>query len=248
MSTLGKRVQLALKEKGMTQENLAETVGVSQVAISNIVKDLTKKPRIILDIADALGVDPNWLQNGTGSSVTVGERAMLNRSPITATTNHYYGHSERQAGNKRDINPSKKASIVRNLSLPKDVINNDISHLFDELAFSEEGLMELVKRLETNDIAMLTMFNDSMSPTIEKGEVVLVNTACQKYAGEGIYIFVMNNELYVRRLRQTPDGILQANASNETAGTSFEITQNNVEKMQILGKCQRVLTLNSRDI
>ena len=108
--------------------------------------------------------------------------------------------------------------------------------------------MELVKRLETNDIAMLTMFNDSMSPTIEKGEVVLVNTAYQKYAGEGIYIFVMNNELYVRRLRQTPDGILQANASNETAGTSFEITQNNVEKMQILGKCQRVLTLNSRDI
>ena len=94
MSTLGKRVQLALKEKGMTQENLAETVGVSQVAISNIVKDLTKKPRIILDIADALGVDPNWLQNGTGSSVTVGERAMLNRSPITETTNDYSVHSE----------------------------------------------------------------------------------------------------------------------------------------------------------
>jgi hypothetical protein len=235
-------------EKGISQEQLANEIGITQMAISNLINDKVQKPRNLLDIANALGVDPNWLQNGTGSSVTFGERATLNSSPITATTNHYYGRSEDSVSNKREVDSSQNVTVVRNLVLPKEVINNDISHLFNELSFSAEGLMVLVKRFETSDIAMLTMFNDSMSPTIEKGEVVLVNTACQKYAGEGIYVFVMNNELYVRRLRQTPDGILQANASNEIAGTSFEITHNNLVRVQILGKCQRVLTLNSRDI
>ncbi|WP_143529572.1 S24 family peptidase, partial [Rodentibacter mrazii] len=139
-------------------------------------------------------------------------------------------------------------ATVNNLPITQGVINSDFHNLLESLVFSDDGLIEIAKLRNTQGISMITMFNDSMSPVINKGDIILINTAHDKYAGEGIYLFIMNNEVYVRRLFQSPDGILRAKAMNEDVGSSFDIAENNQVRVTFLGKCIRVIEMKSRDL
>ena len=75
---------------------------------------------------------------------------------------------------------------------------------------------------------------------------MFVDTTCKQYAGEGIYLFVMNNELYVRRLYQTPSGVLNAVAENERVGSSFEI--DDLSRLNVLGRCVRKFSIVAEDL
>lgn len=55
------RVIAARHARGLTQKELAVLVGVSQQAITNIEKGLARSNRRLLQLADALGVAPEWL-------------------------------------------------------------------------------------------------------------------------------------------------------------------------------------------
>lgn len=52
----------------MTQGQLAELVGTSQAVISALEKRDSKTSEQIFELADALRVNPRWLQTGTGDS------------------------------------------------------------------------------------------------------------------------------------------------------------------------------------
>jgi len=64
---LSNRLRNLLIEKDMTQLELAEKVGISQAAMSKIVKGITQRPKQLLEIAQALGVNQNWLMTGNDS-------------------------------------------------------------------------------------------------------------------------------------------------------------------------------------
>ncbi|MGV7078453.1 XRE family transcriptional regulator [Testudinibacter sp. P80/BLE/0925] len=67
MTTLATRLQAARNNAGLTQVQLAEKVGISQNAIQKIESEQTKATRHILKIANALNVNPEWLETGNGS-------------------------------------------------------------------------------------------------------------------------------------------------------------------------------------
>lgn len=67
METLGARIKLRMKELGLTQAKLGERVGLSQVAIGNIINGKTSDTPKILQIALELRSNPEWLLNGTGN-------------------------------------------------------------------------------------------------------------------------------------------------------------------------------------
>ena len=64
METLADRIKSRRNQVGLTQEELAKAVGVSQNAIHKLEDGTTKKPRNIIDLAQALKCSPNWLQYG----------------------------------------------------------------------------------------------------------------------------------------------------------------------------------------
>ncbi|WP_431688934.1 LexA family protein [Hahella sp. NBU794] len=49
---------------GLTQEDLAKAVGISQTAIHKLEEGRTKKPRHIIELARALRCQPEWLLTG----------------------------------------------------------------------------------------------------------------------------------------------------------------------------------------
>lgn len=64
MSTLGKRIEKAMADGKKTRKELAEALGISTMAVGNLINDQVKKPRNIIEIAEFLGVDVKWLQTG----------------------------------------------------------------------------------------------------------------------------------------------------------------------------------------
>lgn len=63
-STLGGRLRMRRKELGWTQTELATAVGTSQAVIQKIENGKSLRPRILEEIAVALGVRPSWLMFG----------------------------------------------------------------------------------------------------------------------------------------------------------------------------------------
>ena len=63
-STLGGRLRMRRKELGWTQTELATAVGTSQAVIQKIENGKSLRPRILEEIAEALGVRPSWLMFG----------------------------------------------------------------------------------------------------------------------------------------------------------------------------------------
>lgn len=70
MDTLGSRIRKLLKERGMTQAELARAVGTKQQTISYICagEHEATASRYTIKIAEILGVNPNWLANGQGNA------------------------------------------------------------------------------------------------------------------------------------------------------------------------------------
>ncbi len=66
---IGSRIRETRKTLGMRQGTLAETIKVRQSSLSEIESGETKQPGAdtLLAIANALEVNPHWLQTGKGS-------------------------------------------------------------------------------------------------------------------------------------------------------------------------------------
>lgn len=64
----GERIKWARKRAKLTQDQLAAKVGITKSSISGLELGTSKKPSSenLLPLADALGVDPNWLITGKG--------------------------------------------------------------------------------------------------------------------------------------------------------------------------------------
>lgn len=65
MQTLGQRVAERREELGISQRELGKRAGgLSQQAIDKIERGILRKPGNLPEIADALGVRPQWLRTG----------------------------------------------------------------------------------------------------------------------------------------------------------------------------------------
>jgi transcriptional regulator with XRE-family HTH domain len=61
---IGIRLRSARRDKGLTQDRLAKEAGTNQAVIQKIENGKSFRPRLIMEIAESLEVNPAWLQFG----------------------------------------------------------------------------------------------------------------------------------------------------------------------------------------
>ena len=67
MNTLGERLNYARKQKGYTQDSLAQTIGVSRGVIFNLEKNKTAPQANVSNaVCQILKINKEWLTDGTG--------------------------------------------------------------------------------------------------------------------------------------------------------------------------------------
>ena len=64
MGTLGRNIQNRLNEIGLTQKDLADKAGLSQVMVHKLISGKASSTSKIFEIAQVLGCDPEQLQKG----------------------------------------------------------------------------------------------------------------------------------------------------------------------------------------
>ena len=77
--TVGDRLKKIRKEQGLTQLELQKLSGVKQGTIGAIERGFLKKSTFLLPLADALGIDPIWLDTGKQRQKEAGEVTALER-------------------------------------------------------------------------------------------------------------------------------------------------------------------------
>ena len=74
--SLGARLRVRRKALSWTQTYLAERVGTSQAVIQKIENGKSLRPRLLSEIAAALGVRPSWLQFGAQEPDSLSDEAL----------------------------------------------------------------------------------------------------------------------------------------------------------------------------
>ncbi|MCL7759381.1 XRE family transcriptional regulator [Pasteurella multocida] len=202
MNKLSARLLSLMEEKGISQAELARRIGIKQPSVYKILSGETRNPTKILEIATALGVDAHWLKTGEGSRDT---------SLIV---------SEPNAEHKVKVDHLSVSAIAGYNGFS----NEDYPDIIRSIYFSEMGLLEIIGRRTSEGIYLINIPTDSMAPTINKGDVGFVDVKINSYVGEGIYVFDLNGETYIKRLQRIPSGVIRALSDNPLY-PPFDITE-----------------------
>lgn len=225
MSDLSTRLKTLLDKKRLSMNAFAKQVGVSQPAIAKIANGETLNPKNILEIANALGVNAHWLKTGEGEP---------DSDVVTYST-----EQAEQNALRVDVMDYQAAAHT------SGIVNVDYPDVVESIFFTAEGLLKVIGRKSAVGIKLFKVPTDSLAPTINPSDLVFVDTHINSYVAEGIYVFNLNGETYIKRLQRLPMGVIRALSDNPLY-PPFEITNELFDTAEIIGKFLAVLPFNPK--
>jgi phage repressor protein C with HTH and peptisase S24 domain len=184
------RLRLIMQQFGSIAD-LALAVGVSDNAVYKWISGRGQPSMVsLVNLAKAAGVSVEWLATGRG--------------PV--------------ANAKADVHSASEASEF--IQMPRHGIRNSSlrlgiqsSQIVDHLSFRADWLQH---RLGTDprSLALVEAIGDSMSPTVDDGDVVLVDLRETRFKDDGIYVLRAGNDLSIKRIQRQPDGSLTIRSDN----------------------------------
>jgi len=229
-----------LTDSSKSIAGFARLVGVSEGSIRNWLSGSSQPtPQNLRAIASACGVNVEWLTTGQGPKTATDHIAPAPGSTmVEAEHGMPYNLGERKTnyGRPEDI-------LARQFTLvpyyPQiSAAAGEGSEIFDEgtighLAFSRAWLASQVKA-PLDKLAVIRCHGDSMRPTLEDGDAMLVARDDRPYQDGGIYILRLSNSLVVKRLKKTLKGVI-VKSDNPEYGAE-EITDEEAEKLVVIGQ------------
>ena len=172
MKTLADRVRVELSKKRVSQQWLAEQVGVSQQAIANI-----------LEIASALGVDVHWLKTGEGKPDADAVRVVhLPDQAAENTVRVEILDIEASAGNGTFLTRAEQGLLAQEFDLD-----------FFRRQFG---------RTDAKNLKIIAVKGDSMAPTLESGDLLYVDVSENYFSADGLYVFTFDDHTFIKRLQK----------------------------------------------
>lgn len=172
----------------MTQKALGEAVGVSQAAIQKIETGRAAQTTKLLDIANALRVRPEWLSSGTGAM---------------------------SADRESDKNPSRTNQDVFRVdildlavSAGPGIVNQEFVEILHSVEYAPAEARHMFDGRKAENIRIINVRGDSMSGTIEPGDLLFVDISVKSFDGDGIYAFLYDDTAHVKRLQKMKDKLL----------------------------------------
>ncbi|MDW1150549.1 helix-turn-helix transcriptional regulator [Mannheimia haemolytica] len=209
MTTLGERIEKEMDRKGLKRKDIAEALNISTMAVGDLINNKTKKPRYLVEIADVLGVDVKWLQTGEGS-------------PNTSL-----------ALDEED----QKSIVIDVLDVEASAGNGstgDLVEVVSKLYYVPYQFNLYFRGMNPESIRVINIRGDSMSPTFASGDMIFVDINITTFDGDGVYVFIYKNHLYVKRLQMAGDALIVI--SDNSTYKEWRITEENFEQLYIHGK------------
>lgn len=236
MDELAERVKKLLDEKGITQHQLAEMINTTQGAISNIIMGRTQKPRNLLEIANALEVDPNWLQTG------IGEPTPSGRGSVQGV-----------------ISPAKSAkdsvvlSAYHRVAGGNGFFNADFPDEIRSIEFSPEGFMAAFNRKSSSNLQLVMVDGNSMYDpeypelSLKHGDLVCIDLSVIEMQSDGIYAFNFEGADRIKRLQRLSGHRLKIISDNPKYEDEV-LEGDRMNDVRIIGKLVKKMTMTMTNL
>lgn len=172
----------------MTQKALGDAVGVSQAAIQKIETGRAAQTTKLLDIAKALRVRPEWLSSGTGAMRDDGED---DKKP--SHMNH-------------DVFRVDILDLA--VSAGPGIVNQEFVEILHSVEYAPAEARHMFDGRKAENIRIINVRGDSMSGTIEPGDLLFVDISVKSFDGDGIYAFLYDDTAHVKRLQKMKDKLM----------------------------------------
>lgn len=182
LNGLGDRVKAARQDAGLSQADLARRVGISQASLAALEKGATRNPKHLVQLANALGLDPTWLLTGTGRAI----------AGVAFTSHNIFevGGKEYTSIQRYDASVSAGAGSI---------IDEHAESLGGHLV--ETQWLRALTLAAPDYLCILRCAGDSMVDTLCDGDWVLVDRSQTRFSREGIYTLQFEDFVWIKRLQ-----------------------------------------------
>lgn len=204
--TLSDRLRTAMLEAGLNQADLARACGVKPPSVSGWLSGKSKflRGENLLRAAQALGVSDSWLATGKGQK----SRSPL-ALPAPETDRHAVSPPETGTGYVR-------AEQMGEADMGDGCVNDDYPEVIRSVDFTEPYIRALVGFVPPpGRLKLVTGRGDSMIPTIMPGDVVLVDTGCASFDGDGLYLVNSGNGQQIKILQDRGSALFVVSANRD---------------------------------
>lgn len=226
MTTLASRLQLSRKNSGFTQVQLAKLAGVSQNAIQKIESGQTKEPKNILALAKALGIEPEWLQYGTGKQTKIETNRIESNVKEIGSFELWDCHTPLN-DDEVEVPFLKDIRFAASNGFTDDIM--DYNHF--KLRFSKAILRR--QGVQYNNAVCITADGDSMEPVIPDGSTVAIDIGNRVIRDGKIYAINHGGLLRIKILYKMPNEQVRIRSYN-IESTPEEVVD--LSKITVLGK------------
>lgn len=94
-------------------------------------------------------------------------------------------------------------------------------------------------------IRALPVIGDSMSPTINEGDLAFVDIACARYETDGIYVIIWNDRLFIKRLVADFSADRLEVRSDNPANPTWHISSGQIDGLKVCGRVKAWLAVRS---
>lgn len=214
-TTLAERLKEARTMQGLTQKALGDLVGVSQAAIQKIETGKANQTTKLVDLASVLKIRPEWLSTGEGDMRADGQ------APSTPV----------------QVNNSIYRLEVLNLSVSAGpgVVNSEFVEVLRSVEYSAEDARMMFDGRKQEQVRIINVRGDSMSGTIEPGDLLFVDISVKNFDGDGIYAFLYDDTAHVKRLQKMKDKLLVI-SDNKSYTPWDPIERDEMNRVFVFGK------------
>jgi phage repressor protein C with HTH and peptisase S24 domain len=132
--------------------------------------------------------------------------------------------------------PEVRVPLLANsgsMGMGSDLQHDDV--LVGHIALSELWVMRRLRPTNASALRFIHAYGDSMSPTFEDGDILLVDTGMRDpKTVDGVYVMAANDRVYIKRVRQRMDGAMEISSDNITVKTVDVL--NGDHAIEILGR------------
>ena len=190
MKILSQRIKQARLAAGLNQSELARALVLTPQAVQKWeTGEMLPKSGRLKKISKVLGVSQSWL---LGESETA-ESGIADESFKVVMLDN----SGSMGAGDADLND--------------DVIAGEI--------VLSKGFIDRLHPVKIATLRLIHAYGDSMSPTLNSGDILLVDTAAHEVKIDGIYVLRAHERLFVKRVRQRIDGHFEISSDNPTHKT-----------------------------
>jgi phage repressor protein C with HTH and peptisase S24 domain len=203
METIGQRIEQVRVEKQLSKSDIWKGASLTSGVYSQWMNGQSLQGENLIKVARILGVLPDWLQTGKGDKY---------ESQNSKKDDVIQGVSEAIPQYSDSIEIPLLAATG---SMGNGSYNHDADMVINVLRVTKQWVEKTFHSTASiSKLRFIHAIGDSMSPTFNDGDILLIDTGAKQVDTDSIYVLDAHDRLFIKRVRRRLDGTFEISSDN----------------------------------